>query len=470
MFIKSKWASLSFLAIILLNSCVKEKLLSEETLKSTQINSSPNNIVLSPGDGAYDALGWGYDATKEYANANSAGFQIIDIAAFKASNPTRITDEFPNSYEYKEDYGEEARAYSLYLSARIDATATFPLFKKEVSAGFSASLTASGKFDAKYVYGSYNLTIKQRRVRFNSDANMLQNFLTADFVNDVNTYYLNPQILVQKYGTHVLLDIYTGAKLNVMFQSETVNQNRSLAARAGIKAGVKDIFNIDVQDTVNIENSSLNYNRKLSYKTRGGDPSVALVGALNLDQSNPVINVAPWQASSTRNNAVLVDIGQSGMMLIYDLIADPVKKASVKTYVDQYLLNNHAYLDYLSIPIYEYYHSGDRDHYFTQSSITPSGYGAYGVRWSAYSYQVPNTVPIYRYYSYRDKEHYLSQSNITPYNFVADGIAFYAFPSQSIGTVPIYEYYSSRDTDHYYTKSSATPYNFTPSGVKFYAY
>ena len=278
------------------------------------------------------------------------------------------------------------------------------------------------------------------------------------------------QILVQKYGTHILLDIYTGAKLELKFQSETINTNREEAARAGIKAGVKDIVDLNISNSIDETRTSLNYNRKLYYATRGGNPSYGLVGTLNLDQTNTPINITNWQNSSTPANAVLVDIGQYGMMFIYDLIADPIKKAAVKTYVDQYLLNNQVYLDYLSVPIYEYYHTGDKDHYYTTSSTTPAGYGAYGAKFNAYSYQVPNTVPIYRYYSYPDKDHYLSQSSVTPYNFVPDGIAFYAYPSSSTGTAPIYEYYSASGKDHYYTKSSSTPANFAPYGVKFYAY
>lgn len=465
---KNQWASLSFLAIILLNSCTKEKLSKEEASNLTE--EIPTSI-LTAGDGAYDVLGWGYDATKEFANANSSGFQVIDIAAFEASNPTRIIEEFPNSQEYKEDYAAEAATYALKISNSVDLTANFKLFGKAVSAGFTSSQTTSGKYDAKYVYGSYNLTIKQRRVRINSDATTLQNYLMSDFVDDVNTYYTSPQILVQRYGTHILLDIYTGAKMEIKFQSETINTNREEAARAGIKAGAKDIFDLNISNSIDVARSSLNYNRKLYYATRGGSAAFGLTGTINLDQTNnQPINFSNWQNSSNRDNAVLVDIAQYGMMFIYDLIADPVKKAAVKTYVDQYLLNNQVYLDYLAVPIYEFYNPAGRDHHYTTSNAPIVGYIGYGEKFKAYSYQVPNTVPFYRYYSYSDKDHYLSQSSSAPYNFVPEGIAFYAFPNQSTGTVPIYEYYSYSDKDHYYTRSTTTPQNFSPFGVKFYAY
>src|SRR6185436_16511049 len=124
MFIKKRWASLGFLAIMLLNACTKEKLPKEQTFNP--IEEIPTSI-LTAGDGAYDVLGWGYDATKEFANANSSGFQVIDIAAFEAGEPTRIIEEFPNSQEYKEDYGAEAETYSIKISNSVDLTAGFKL-------------------------------------------------------------------------------------------------------------------------------------------------------------------------------------------------------------------------------------------------------------------------------------------------------------------------------------------------------
>lgn len=39
------------------------------------------------GDGIYDVLGHGYNVAGEYANANSAGFKVIDIDRFKMSIP-----------------------------------------------------------------------------------------------------------------------------------------------------------------------------------------------------------------------------------------------------------------------------------------------------------------------------------------------------------------------------------------------
>ncbi|RXM57273.1 hypothetical protein, partial [Chryseobacterium sp. CH1] len=60
------------------------------------------------------------------------------------------------------------------------------------------------KFDAKYIYGSYNLLIKQKRLRFNATTDMLADYVTPEFTQDLQTK--SPQQIVQDYGTHVMVD------------------------------------------------------------------------------------------------------------------------------------------------------------------------------------------------------------------------------------------------------------------------
>jgi hypothetical protein len=281
----------------------------------------------------YDVLGYGYNATGEYANASACGFQVIDIDRFKKENPTRLPDpEIVSASEYKESYGAAAKDYVLSLSTNFTSSLSLPLFGKTLSSTFTESVTTGTHFNGKYIYGSYDLLIKQRRVRINSDVITLQNYLTPDFIADVNSYYTTPEVLVQRYGTHVLMDIYTGARMDVKFQSETTIDDRTLAARIGIKAGVKDIFDWNIQNSIDITNSTRNYSRKLSYQTRGGDPTKSLIGVINLDQSTQKIDYSAWQATCDLNHCVFVEFGTSGAetVMIYDLIADPVKKLLLK--------------------------------------------------------------------------------------------------------------------------------------------
>lgn len=287
---------LSALSLSLITSCSVDNISSNEYADENFISDRSHiSSKKFAGDGIYDVLGHGYDATGEYANASSSGFKVIDIEKYKIDHSNRVLSDNSLTQFFTDEYGENAETYSKMVSTKIDVTAGIPLFKKTLSVAFNSSVTTNNKFDAKYIYGSTNLVITQKHNRLNATADELADYLTPEFLQDLQTK--TPQQIVQFYGTHVLVDIYTGAKMEVMFQSETTNESRDRAARIGVKVGMKDIFNVDVNNDVNTSETSKNYSRKLSYRTRGGDPSKGLTGEINLDQVNPKINFAAWQNS-----------------------------------------------------------------------------------------------------------------------------------------------------------------------------
>lgn len=452
----------SSILMLFLSSCSTEEL-NNEIISSE--NSRPSSAARSPGDGAYDILGYGYNAAGEYANANSAGFQVIDVERFKTDQAPRLISENTFSQDYIEEYGENAQLYSNMISTKVGATG---LFKKALSLSINGTITSSYKFDAKYIYGSYNLTIRQRRFRFNATTSLLSDYATPEFTQDLQTK--TPQQIVADYGTHVAMDIYTGAKMDVMFQSETTNENRENAARVGIKAGMKDVFDVDINNDITTTSSSMNYSKKLSYRTRGGDPSKGLVADLDLQQTNSKVNIANWQNSSNTSNAVLVDFGTNGLVLIYEFVKDATKKAQLKAYVDQYLIDNRVVLEYKSIPIYGFYSGSDKDHYLSTSPAVPNHYVSEGETFRAYNYKVPNTQPIYQFYSTSDRDHYYSTSSAVPNKYGYEKIAFYAATSSTPNNKPVYQYYSGSDKDHYYTKIFATPNKYYYEKIAFYSF
>src|SRR5690606_35209051 len=135
--------------------------------------------------GPYDVLGHGYDVTGLYANAASTGFQVIDIDRFEQDFPARVIEERPLSQAYTEEYGENAEQYSRSVSNKASATAGFKLFGWGISSKFSYENNDSTTFDGKYIYGSYNLVIKQKRYRLNSSAEQLRSYLTPEFTADL---------------------------------------------------------------------------------------------------------------------------------------------------------------------------------------------------------------------------------------------------------------------------------------------
>ncbi|MFK8297035.1 MAC/perforin domain-containing protein [Capnocytophaga cynodegmi] len=331
--------------LIILFSCEKQEVIEDKFLEMSLKDSvfvRRKSLFDRVSYDRYNYLGSGYDVTGDYANANSTAGQVIDIEKFKKDYSTRLLVEKSLSQSYVEEYGENAMEYSRKISNKVGLSGSF--FKGLLTASFSYSTTTNNKFDARYIYGSYDFIIKQKRLKLNVPVSVLVNYLTDDFKQDL--YIFNAEEIVSLYGTHVLVDIYIGAKMDIKFQSETTNQSREYASRVGVKVGVKSVFDAEVSSDLDLNDSKSNFNKKLSYRTRGGDPSIGLVGQINLDRESPRLNLSNWQNSVTPENSVLVDFGSRGLVKIYDLIPDLLKKQQVKQYVDNYLNKNQIEVEY----------------------------------------------------------------------------------------------------------------------------
>ncbi|WP_159479313.1 MAC/perforin domain-containing protein [Chryseobacterium sp. 18068] len=284
--------------------------------------------------GKYNALGYGYNVLGEYANENSTTLKIIDTDKFKSEHHQRLSEENVLSHEYTENYGEDAAAYLKMISKKVSATQQFRVYGKTIP--FSSAILSNKKYDPRFIYGNYNYIVKQKRFRLNESNELLSNYLTSNFSKDLEEK--TAEQIVQKYGTHVAVDIYTGSIIDMIFQAKTTNSDRENAARIGVKTVAGTDNEIDTQS------ASKNYEKKLFYKTRGGDKSLAIAGIFNLEKITPTINFYNWQSTSTMENAVLVDFGDNGLIFLYDLVKDPAKKAELKLYIDQYINKNQVVL------------------------------------------------------------------------------------------------------------------------------
>lgn len=284
--------------------------------------------------GKYNALGYGYNVLGEYANENSTTLKIIDTDKFKSEHHQRLSEENVLSHEYTENYGEDAAAYLKMISKKVSATQQFRVYGKTIP--FSSAILSNKKYDPRFIYGNYNYIVKQKRFRLNESNELLSNYLTSNFSKDLEEK--TAEQIVQKYGTHVAVDIYTGSIIDMIFQAKTTNSDRENAARIGVKTVAGTDNEIDTQS------ASKNYEKKLFYKTRGGDKSLAIAGIFNLEKITPTINFYNWQSTSTIENAVLVDFGDNGLIFLYDLVKNPAKKAELKLYIDQYINENQVVL------------------------------------------------------------------------------------------------------------------------------
>lgn len=455
--------------LFLLFSCKKEVEVQTDPLNEGLKKEKKSSLVRDLKDEKYNFLGFGYDITKDYANENSVGNEIIDIDKFLAGSSSKTIDLPPPNFQSKyEIYGDNAWSFSQNITKRVSVSTDIPVFKKVLTAGFGSSLDVTNKFSGKHIYASENRLFLTRRLRMDVTATELTKYLKQSFIDRLKT--LTPEEFVLHYGTHVLTDIYLGAKFEAVFQAETSSQFRNEAASFGLNAGMKGVFNFDTKDSTNTTDTYDSFNRRLFFYTRGGNPTATIEeNVIDLEKQYSKVDVKQWQNSITLSNSVLVDFGGSRLIPIWELITDATKKAQIKNYILKYISDNQVALSHEAIPIYSYYNPKSGDHFFTPDTRTPLNYTKEGVMFYAFNYKVPSTVPIYSYYNKISGDHYLNQSSMAPINYTYEGVKFYAYPSKIGTSIPIYSYYNSKSGDHYLNPSTTTPSGYVREGIQFYA-
>ncbi len=319
-------------------SCKKQEIVED---RSATIQKSTKKAS-SAGDGDLDVLGYGYDILGEYGNSSAATFKVIDVGRLRADYPSRIDLDQSKVQTNLFVTGEDAVSFAKGLSLRTKttiSTSVLPLFKATITANY----TDSSRFSSKYIYGNYSRIIKQKRLKINSSISLLKSYLTPEFLSDLQNY--SPEYIVSHYGTHVLLDVTLGAKFDVVYRSETTEQDRKTAANVGLDLGVSTVFNLNSGYNSNTTSNQNNFSQTLRYKTVGGNPALSLIGQVTLGSNTaPTLNTDAWQNSSTPQNAELIDIGENGLVLLSDLVDDPAKKSALESYIIQYLQANQIFL------------------------------------------------------------------------------------------------------------------------------
>jgi hypothetical protein len=463
---KLKMICLLCVVMTMFSNCKKSDLKEEKGLTNN------HNAMASMGDGKWDVLAFGYNATGDYLNRNNlSDVAIIDMERFESDYKQRIdvgTGSMGTDSVY---FGSTALDYLKELNKRkaFGLQASYGNEKpadNEDKKFFSASVNTNKEdhtistYYSKYSYATFESIREVKRIRFNGDVSqqLLMNYLTPEFINNVATK--NADYLVNRYGTHVLLDITLGGRLRFDYTAYTSNQSDYSKRVRGAKVGISGFLKkIGISFTSDVSNEEITKNFNESRGTQftltyfGGTNSGLSMTADQNGNFSQSFNLASWQQSVTDRNCHLINIGKA--VLLSEFITDPVKKQQVNDAI-QKRVDDSQKKELGEVPVYAYYSSIGADHYFglaNQPTIGDNGYFKNeGIVFYAFSRPTDGAVPVYVYYNVNSADHYYSLGNQPTTgngNFRNEGIAFYAYPKNTPNTAPVYMYYSSRDSDHY---------------------
>ena len=328
--------------LTLFTSCRKDQMLTEVDNKPILTAKLSKLMVSQPADGKWDVLGYGYDITGQYANSESATYPVIDVERFKLERPEYIVSSGAETGTHYFAAGYNAEDFSYKMTEDSEIGIGMP---KVFSGTISKNSSREDKWSSKYIYGTYSTLAIKKSLKMIVDVALLKSYLHPGFLTYVET--LTPEKLVEYYGTHVLTNIKLGGKLELIYSAQSRSSNRIEAAGSGTKASYKEIFNIKANDSTNETEASSNFDEQAFVRTIGGNSGASIVANITFNSEgkpSSTYNTAAWAAGVTDDNAELVSVSPGGMLPLYELIENPAKKAALKSYIDQYLINKQVKL------------------------------------------------------------------------------------------------------------------------------
>ena len=240
----------------------------------------------------YFMVGYGYDAKENLLFVNKGlRAKIIDTEKLKESSYISRTTGFSSGGAFSEDINKEGLLRSLRIqfdhygeqlvTTETDALARIPSDQK---------MQLTNYYSEGFQYSMLFFAVKDPK------------FQNQDFINFVQNN--SPELIVKKYGTHLILSCTKGASVNL----------------------IKYLDKKTVLDDKVIKDWKI----------------VAFVSGANLRlfDMHPIkntIDVSAWLSSLTEENGDFIRFGREQPIPIYDLILDKDKKLELKNYIDTYL-------------------------------------------------------------------------------------------------------------------------------------
>lgn len=315
--------------ILILSGCADEDIIERNS------PSFPQSVnTRSAGDGVYDILGYGYDITGPYLDTKSSRAIVFDTN--KLLEKGLITPYKLEESRFRYSSGKDVIDFTTNMSSSLQMS-TPGILKVIGGASLNIAFGGNSHYNSDYSFAYCTQQYIDSRYRISeADINVLKTCLTKQFIERLSTY--TPEQIVEEYGTHVLKDIYLGAKFEVYYMAKSTSSSKKESINAGLGASLFSLFKMDGKFQYDESLAITNKEQSLYYFTIGGDPAVGVQGSLNPENS-PSIDIGKWMASVKSSTPKFIDVDNNSQSFIpiYELVTDPTKKQTLKAYIDNYI-------------------------------------------------------------------------------------------------------------------------------------
>ena len=315
--------------MLILSGCADEDIIERNS------PSFPQSVnTRSAGDGVYDILGYGYDITGPYLDTKSSRAIVFDTN--KLLEKGLITPYKLEESRFRYSSGKDVIDFTTNMSSSLQMS-TPGILKVIGGASLNIAYGGNSHYNSDYSFAYCTQQYIDSRYRISeADINVLKTCLTKQFIERLSTY--TPEQIVEEYGTHVLKDIYLGAKFEVYYMAKSTSSSKKESINAGLGASLFSLFKMDGKFQYDESLAITNKEQSLYYFTIGGDPAVGVQGSLNPENS-PSIDIGKWMASVKSSTPKFIDVDNNSQSFIpiYELVTDPTKKQTLKAYIDNYI-------------------------------------------------------------------------------------------------------------------------------------
>ena len=315
--------------MLILSGCADEDIIERNS------PSFPQSVnTRSAGDGVYDILGYGYDITGPYLDTKSSRAIVFDTN--KLLEKGLITPYKLEESRFRYSSGKDVIDFTTNMSSSLQMS-TPGILKVIGGASLNIAFGGNSHYNSDYSFAYCTQQYIDSRYRISeADINVLKTCLTKQFIERLSTY--TPEQIVEEYGTHVLKDIYLGAKFEVYYMAKSTSSSKKESINAGLGASLFSLFKMDGKFQYDESLAITNKEQSLYYFTIGGDPAVGVQGSLNPENS-PSIDIGKWMASVKSSTPKFIDVDNNSQSFIpiYELVTDPRKKQTLTAYIDNYL-------------------------------------------------------------------------------------------------------------------------------------
>lgn len=203
--------------MLILSGCADEDIIERNS------PSFPQSVnTRSAGDGVYDILGYGYDITGPYLDTKSSRAIVFDTN--KLLEKGLITPYKLEESRFRYSSGKDVIDFTTNMSSSLQMS-TPGILKVIGGASLNIAFGGNSHYNSDYSFAYCTQQYIDSRYRISeADINVLKTCLTKQFIERLSTY--TPEQIVEEYGTHVLKDIYLGAKFEVYYMAKSTSSSK----------------------------------------------------------------------------------------------------------------------------------------------------------------------------------------------------------------------------------------------------